>query len=203
VTEVLLSALAFALAFAGGLCYSSFFEWLLHRHLMHSTRFLRYPHRAHQLEHHGIFKADGSYFLGELHEAGDEKHLTFAWWNVPVLLSVNLPIFAGLYFWVGIWPALGVFAAMVAYYAAYEYLHYCMHVPRVRRLERSRWFRAIQAHHRAHHVYYFRNLNVVLPLADWVLGTKVRAEPEIFEKLERVRRERAERKGSGAGASSR
>jgi sterol desaturase/sphingolipid hydroxylase (fatty acid hydroxylase superfamily) len=69
-----------------------------------------------------------------------------------------------------------------------------MHVPRRRHIERSRWFRALQGHHRMHHVYYYRNLNVVLPIADWVLGTKLHTEPELFETIENVRLRRSERK---------
>src|SRR4029434_9576506 len=34
-------------------------------------------------------------------------------------------------------------------------------------------FRWLNAHHHYHHLYPFKNLNVVLPLADWVMGTLV------------------------------
>ncbi|MBI4600934.1 MAG: fatty acid hydroxylase [Planctomycetes bacterium] len=191
-TSIAIAAAAFALAAV----YSSFFEWALHRFIMHSARFLRYPHRAHQLEHHAIFRADATYFLTRgLHEESAEKHLTFAWWNAPLLIALHGPILAGLYLLAGAWAAGGAVAAMVSYYGLYEYLHYCMHVPRGRRLERTRFFRFVQAHHRLHHVYYHKNLNVVLPIADFLLGSRVGGQEELFDKLESARLRRLERAG--------
>lgn len=46
-----------------------------------------------------------------------------------------------------------------------------MHVPMNRWIERTRAFQWLNAHHFIHHRYAFRNLNVVFPLADWLLGT--------------------------------
>ena len=52
-----------------------------------------------------------------------------------------------------------------------------MHKPRVAFIERSRWFQFLKKHHRIHHVYMNRNLNVLVPLADLVLGTLVTKAP--------------------------
>ena len=61
---------------------------------------------------------------------------------------------------------------MPTYYLLYEGLHWVMHVPHaVRFLLRFRWFRFLDAHHKIHHKYMLSNLNVILPLADLVLGT--------------------------------
>ena len=60
--------------------------------------------------------------------------------------------------------------------------------------QRSRLFRAIQEHHRYHHVYYMKNLNVVLPLADFVLRTRGVAGPSLYDRLESVRLKRHDRK---------
>jgi hypothetical protein len=195
-TVLLSGSVAFAAAFA----YSSFFEWALHKFVMHSARLLRYPHRAHELEHHALFRADATYFLpGGLHPESDAHHLTFAWWNAPLLIALHLPLFALVYLLGGLGAVGGALLAMTAYYALYEYLHYAMHVPRGRWFERTRLFAFIQAHHRVHHLSYQRNLNVVLPLADLVLGTRLRPWPGLFEKLERRRLERQGRLGAGGG----
>jgi sterol desaturase/sphingolipid hydroxylase (fatty acid hydroxylase superfamily) len=61
------------------------------------------------------------------------------------------------------------------YYVGYEGFHYLMHRPSVPFVERSRWFRFLERHHRIHHVHMDRNLNVLFPLADAVLGTLVTA----------------------------
>jgi hypothetical protein len=192
-----------ALAFLAGTVYASFFEWALHRYILHSNRFLKYPFRAHQVEHHGIFRADRSYFLSkDIHHQGDENHLTFAPWHAPLLIALHAPLLAATFIWAGPWACAGTFASFVTYYGLYEYLHFCMHVPKGRWLERTGLFRSIQAHHRYHHVYYQRNLNVVFPIADFILGTRAHAEAGLYEKLEAARLKRRERAEAGVTGGS-
>src|ERR1043166_2646826 len=158
------------------LCFSyvSFFEWVLHKYLMH-TPLLGYSFDAHALAHHGLFRADHSYHL---QREEDEPKVTFAWWNAPGLLLLHIPMLIGLGFLGGRAAYWGGAAGLVSYYALYEYLHWCMHVPQNRWLEKTRAFRFLKAHHYLHHRFAFRNLNVVLPLADWLLGTLVLASPK-------------------------
>ena len=50
--------------FVLAIIYSSFFEWTLHRFLMHQpVGRLTYPFERHALLHHRIFKADHTYHL--------------------------------------------------------------------------------------------------------------------------------------------
>jgi sterol desaturase/sphingolipid hydroxylase (fatty acid hydroxylase superfamily) len=75
-------------------------------------------------------------------------------------------------------PFLATFAATcVIYYIGYEGTHLLMHKPRFGWLERSRPFQFIKRHHSIHHVRMNRNFNVLLPLADLVLGTLVLEMP--------------------------
>jgi sterol desaturase/sphingolipid hydroxylase (fatty acid hydroxylase superfamily) len=70
------------------------------------------------------------------------------------------------------WAILaGAGFTFAAYYGTYEYLHWCMHLPRKRALERSGVFFRLNGHHILHHRYMHKNFNVVLPLADFCLGT--------------------------------
>ncbi len=185
---ILIASAAFAVTFV----YSSFFEWALHKYIMHMDRFMKYPYRTHQLEHHEIFKADGTYFL---HDEKDLSHVTFAWWNAPLLFSLHAPFLTLAYFFAGGWgTVLGASAALLSYYGLYEYFHYCMHVPSNRFFERTRLFQFVQTHHRLHHVHYMKNLNVVFPIADTILRTRVSLkDAELFNKLESVRIRRQER----------
>jgi hypothetical protein len=57
------------------------------------------------------------------------------------------------------------------YYAAYEFIHWCMHLPKARRVETWWMFRRLNGHHLLHHRYMHKNFNVVLPLADLLFGT--------------------------------
>jgi hypothetical protein len=161
-----------AVGFAAGFIFASFFEWLLHRFFMHRPlgRF-EYAFRAHALVHHQTFKADHTYHL--IHDA-DKETIPMAWWNGPVLIALCM-IPAVLLAW-GVdqwWIAFGALLAYGAYYGAYEYMHWCMHLPKARRVERSWIFRRLNGHHLLHHRYMHKNFNVVLPLADLCLGTLV------------------------------
>jgi hypothetical protein len=166
-TFVLESGAAFIALFV----YASFFEWFLHRFLMHQPLWF-YPFKAHALVHHGIFRAGPSYFLSR---PENRKKIRFAWWNAPLILCLHMP----LLFWIQHFLDASIFfggmAALGFYYFLYEYLHFCMHVPRERWLESTVWFRWLDAHHHMHHKRHLKNLNVVLPLADLFFGTLIPA----------------------------
>ena len=156
--------------FCIGIVYDSFFEWTLHRYVMHRpVKFLTYSFERHTLTHHRVFKADETYHVKQ---ERDKYTVPMAWWNGPVLIATTQVPFA-----VSAWLTncttilCGSFLATCLYYAAYEYLHWCMHVPRERNVERSGIFFRLNGHHLLHHRYMGTNFNVVLPLADWCLGT--------------------------------
>jgi hypothetical protein len=146
--------------------YASIFEWTLHKYLMH-TPLWRYPFRAHALVHHGIFRTGEKYFLSD---AKVIRKVRFAWWNAPFILLLHAPMIFWLQRASGANIFVGAFAALVLYYLLYEYLHYCMHIPKGRRLEQTVWFQWLDSHHHMHHKRHFNNLNVVLPLADILFG---------------------------------
>lgn len=159
-----------AASFAVGVVWGSLFEWTLHRFVMHRPiKGFTYPFRAHAQVHHRVFRADHTYHL--IHEK-DKQTIPMAWWNGPVIvLLCSLPFVGGA--WLsGLWGlAVGGPLACALYFAAYEYLHWCMHLPRRRHIERSGIFFRLNGHHLLHHRYMHKNFNVVLPLADLLLGT--------------------------------
>ena len=159
-------------AFASVLVYASFFEWTLHKYLMH-TPLWQYPFRAHALVHHGLFRTGYRYFLCDPKVV---RKVRFAWWNAPFILILHTPIFLWLQRTLDLDILLGAFSALILYYFLYEYFHYCMHIPKGRWLETTAWFRWLDSHHHMHHRRHFSNLNVVLPLADIVLGTLIPAK---------------------------
>lgn len=162
-------------AFAALYLYASFFEWTMHRYVMHRPfmNFFRYPFRTHAQTHHVVFRHDDTYHLSRQE---DEDVVAFAWWNAPVLIGSHMALLAGLANLAGGWPLfVGGSLGITAYYACYEYFHWCMHVPKNRWFERTRLFQGINLHHRLHHFRQGTNFNVVLPLADLLLGTLLRA----------------------------
>ena len=158
------------LSFTIGIVVASFFEWTLHRFVMHKpVGAFDYAFKAHALVHHQIFKADHTYHLIE---EKDKHTIPMAWWNAPVLVLIGCSPFALASYLVGSWSIVtGAFIAYWAYYGAYEYMHWCMHLPRTRNIERSGIFFRLNGHHLLHHRYMHKNFNVVMPLADLCLGT--------------------------------
>jgi Fatty acid hydroxylase superfamily len=159
-----------AATFAVAVVFASFFEWTLHRYMMHRPfGSFDYPFRAHALVHHQIFKADHTYHL--LDEK-DKWTIPMAWWNGPVLVLAGTSPFLLVALLTGNWGLYcGSVLAGSAYYGAYEYLHWCMHLPKRRQVERSGIFFRLNGHHLLHHRYMGKNFNVVLPVADLCLGT--------------------------------
>lgn len=159
-----ITALFFSIA------YVSLVEWSLHRFVMHRPLFgFSYPFEAHARKHHRIFRADHSYHL---QREADKHTIHMARWNGPVLVVLTtLPaIIVGWFIGhLSLVAMVGIVCA--AYYGAYEYLHWCMHLPRKRIVERSGIFFRLNGHHLLHHRYMNRNFNVVLPIADLLLGT--------------------------------
>jgi len=128
-----------------------------------------YPYQRHTLIHHRIFKADHTYHL--INEE-DKWTIPMAWWNGPALIALTLLPFLLASLLARHWGILsGAAVAISSYYGAYEYMHWCMHLPRKRNLERSGLFFRLNGHHLLHHRYMRKNFNVVLPLADLCLGT--------------------------------
>ena len=162
---------------------ASFFEWTLHRFIMHRPlgKFT-YPYQRHTLTHHRIFKADHTYHL--IRE--EDKHtIPMAWWNGPALIASTLVPFLLASWFAGRWGILcGAAVAISSYYGAYEYLHWCMHLPRQRNVERSGIFFRLNGHHLLHHRYMGRNFNVVFPLADLCLGTLLLRSKAHFKQAE-------------------
>lgn len=166
------------IGFVGGVIYCSLFEWTLHKYVMHKPlKFFRYPFVAHAVTHHGKFKSDYTYHL---QDEADKHTVPMAWWNAPAIWVLHVPLVLGVQWLVGKPILWGFFTAMISYYAAYEYMHWCMHVPRKRNIERSGIFFRLNGHHLLHHRYMGKNLNVVLPLADTLFGTLVRRSPIKF-----------------------
>lgn len=175
-------ALILAAVFVIAVVQASFFEWAFHRYWLHRPWQPKDCFTTHTLIHHQLCKYDDTFHVVE-----EEQHeaLSFAWWGGPTLIAIN--VIPWLFIGWGLsaagvaLPYLGMVivfvGAFVLYYIGYEGFHYLMHKPTIPAIERSRWFRHLERHHRIHHVFMDRNLNVLVPFADWCLGTLVTEMP--------------------------
>lgn len=164
------SLLWLAAGFVSAIVFASFFEWVLHRYVMHRpVGPFDYPFRTHALIHHHVFRADDSYHV---QREEDKEIIPMAWWNGPALVALGCIPYSLIAWSIGQWIIVPAAAtAFALYYGTYEYIHWCMHLPRRRRLERSGIFFRLNGHHLLHHRYMHKNFNVVMPLADFCLGT--------------------------------
>lgn len=169
----------FSLAFLFAIGLGSVIEWVVHKHFMHSIRWMRTPHEKHAVMHHAERRAPGKFFAKE--EELKEYHL-FETSFMPILWMLHAPVFYGFYLLLGSWASFGIAAGTAAYVLAYELLHWHIHCPDDFAFRDSRWFRFLTEHHRRHHNRSDINFNVVLPLADYMFKTlsfrDVRPEPE-------------------------
>ncbi len=177
-----MSLIAIPVALAVAVVQASFFEWAFHRYWLHRPWLPKDCFTTHTLIHHQLCKHDDTFQVTE-----EEQHeaLTFAWWGGPVLILINMVPWT-LVAWglasLGVKLPYVLFLVTVAagillYYIGYEGTHYLMHRPLFPAITQSRFFRFIEKHHRIHHIYMDRNLNVLLPVADLVLGTYVSEMP--------------------------
>ena len=165
----MISLVWFLVGASSMMVFGSFFEWTLHRFVLHRPLwFFRYPFDAHAIVHHRVFRADQTYHA---QNKTDESKIPMTWWNGPALILVGCLPFAAIAAFTSWWLLPGAFVAASAYYATYEYLHWCMHKPNRRLVERSGLFFLLNGHHLLHHRYMHKNFNVVLPLADLCLST--------------------------------
>ena len=165
-------------AFVVAVVQASFFEWAFHRYWLHRPWLPKHCFTKHTLVHHQLCKFEDTFHVEE-----EEQHeaLTFNWWGGPVLLLINLAPWAALSWWLAGRGVEMPFVAMLTtftatfglYYVGYEAFHFLMHKPSLPTIERSAYFQFLKRHHRIHHARMDRNLNVLVPIADWVLGTLV------------------------------
>jgi hypothetical protein len=177
-----LSLLTVLLTIPVAIVQASLFEWAFHRYWLHRPWLPKECFTSHTLVHHQLCKFEDTFHVEE-----EEQHeaLTFAWWGGPLLILINcvpwtlasLALAAsGIHF-----PYLAMVATVGAtiavYYVGYEGLHHLMHKPRWPFVENAGYFKFIKKHHRIHHVLMDRNLNVLVPIADWMLRTLVMEMP--------------------------
>jgi len=161
---------------------ASLSEWAFHRFWLHRPWLPKGCFTSHTLVHHQLCKFDDTF-----HAVEEEQHeaLTFQWWGGPTLIAINLAPWLLLSWVLAVTRVMqpnlvllaGVALVFALYYAGYEGFHYLMHKPGIPWIERSRFFRFLERHHRIHHGRMDRNLNVLLPIADFMLGTLVLVSP--------------------------
>jgi sterol desaturase/sphingolipid hydroxylase (fatty acid hydroxylase superfamily) len=157
--------------------FSNLIEWQAHKHALHK----RHPlmpilYERHTPMHHRLFTEDAM-------AISDWRELSMVLlpsFGVFAILSLQLPLL-GLGLMFGLRNvALLFMATSMGYVLFYEWLHLSYHLPDDSFIGRRSIIRRLRYHHAHHHnpqLMQRWNMNVTLPLCDWVFGTIHRGEP--------------------------
>ena len=177
----------FVLLFAVNAFIWSFVEWWVHRTVMHQRALPRFvyrlvPYFEDTYRNHAVLHHQRYYevYDHEPDERGRELNLQIQFSD---LLSSNLFLtpLHGFYLFLNPLGSLALFVIIAGCMFAWNRLHVEMHIPSNRWYFRHPFFRFLNRHHYVHHMHPDRNFNVVLPLADYLIGTAAqptRAERE-------------------------
>jgi hypothetical protein len=161
---------------------SNAIEWRAHKHALHK----RHPvmpvlFERHTPMHHRLF-------VEEAMAINDWRELSMVLlpsFGVLAILSLQLPL-VGLGFLFGLRNvALLFMATSMGYVLLYEWLHLAYHLPDDSFIGRRALIRRLRQHHARHHnpkLMQRWNMNVTLPLFDWVFGTIHRQPTEATKK---------------------
>jgi hypothetical protein len=165
----------------------SFLEHQIHRSLMHRENFLsrRLLSFSRMFEHHAILH-HGQYskvFDDEPVAAGEDRHLRL---SIREGFLEVLPI-AALLAIVSLEGAIILEIVVCLHHLIWNKIHIEMHKPEQRFFTDWRVYKCLARHHYLHHKHPNKNFNVVLPLADYVLGTNIRASNSELNEMYRLR----------------
>ena len=156
--------------------FSNFIEWHAHRDLLHtnSARLLSL-YEGHTLNHHKIFPAADM----AVRSRAEWREVLLPPLAVLMLLGLLLPVFS--LFWVLGFENLALLYMTVGalYVLSYEWLHLSYHLDPEGFIGGLKVIRFLRAHHTVHHNPRFMkrwNMNVTIPLWDWVRGTSADEE---------------------------
>jgi hypothetical protein len=152
----------------------SFIEHQVHAKLMHrrnyfSDRSAKYKRvfEAHAMVHH---KHYSKIFSDEPVPVGEDQEIRLTVRKAPMKsLPVTIPL--ALIWWPGALVFRGV---MTLHHWIWNKIHLQMHKPEERVFKNWSAYKFLAEYHWLHHRYPNKNFNVVLPFADYVLGTCAR-----------------------------
>jgi hypothetical protein len=151
----------------------NFFEWWLHRYVMHRPSGIpvfRAIYNRHTLMHHQFFTDTEMRFADHL----DYRVTFFPPYALATFTLMSIPgaVLLGLL----LSPNTGwlFIATTTSVYLIYEFMHFCCHVQDNVLVRNLPFINTIRRHHAAHHdqsLMMERNMNLTFPIMDWLFGT--------------------------------
>jgi MFS family permease len=148
-------------------------EYVAHRFLLHQSNF-KLAYREHTLLHHFFFTHEAL----EIESTQDFHRVLFSPYAVFFFIFIiGLPVFLLMGFIFGQVVGWVSFIVGVSYYALYEVVHTCCHLPDKHWVFAFPALRFLKKFHRFHHDLELMknyNFNVLFPLSDVLFGTYYR-----------------------------
>ena len=188
------------LAVPAALLFCNWGEYRIHKGLGHTkTRLGKLFYQRHTGDHHSFFAEGNMHWEG----ARDWRVILFPPWLIVVFtLTLALPSWWLLQHWSP--NAAALFGGtVIAGYLLYEFMHASEHLPDGHPLAAWPWIRQMRRLHQLHHrrsLMAERNLNIVMPLMDWLSGT-LHWEPEMKPLVQPHTAERGASDRSPAGTA--
>lgn len=164
----------------------SFLEHWIHRILMHKRTFLsdRVAALKKTFEHHAILHHSHYHqiFSDDPMPPGEDRHIRLSLKEgiVEALpFSAVMAIFSV--------PGAVIFIGVVcSHHLIWNQIHLEMHQPKGRIFSDWPIYKSVVRHHYLHHRYPAKNFNVVLPMADYILGMTVKPSEADLSAMRRL-----------------
>ena len=173
--------------------FGSLFEWGVHRYVMHTDLFVRFFPSAQKRSDDRIFHKHavlhhGTYYQAFDHEddpIGREISIVFTLGDTLRVLGALLPV---LFLIARVSSVIAIIFPLTAivHNRLWNLMHREMHQPRHPWWSRTAVYRFLARHHFLHHAHTGTNFNVVLPLADHLLGTLALATERDRSEMQRL-----------------
>lgn len=159
--------------------FATLFEYLVHRYLLHrKVWFLKQAYVEHTLRHHAYFSHEAI----EVEKSADFERVLFPVWGVALIqYGIVLP----MSFVIGyLFSSNAGYLSLVVgslFFFMYETIHMITHLPEAHWIFKVPGIFFLREHHRAHHHYAKMgkyNFNIVLPVWDSILGTRIVIPPQ-------------------------
>jgi len=151
--------------------FANFFEWLVHRDVLHKRRWpMEVIYDRHTPMHHMVYIEDSM----ELRNVKEFRLILIPAAGVlGIVIATAPPAFLVAHFWSQAAGWLFLLSASL-FMVSYEVLHLCYHAPKDSFIGRLGFIATLRAHHARHHdprLMQRFNFNVTVPIFDWIMGT--------------------------------
>jgi len=158
---------------------SNAIEWRGHKYALHRRQRLLEPlYDRHTPVHHRIFIREDM----SIRSPREFRIVLIPAYAILVILAMQVPLFGLLVLAGQRNLALLVLATSMSYVVSYEWLHLSYHLPEKSFIGRRGLVRRLRRHHATHHhppLMQRWNMNVTVPLWDWVRGTIYRENQQL------------------------